>query len=78
MSGIPSLVTDLPGPREAGTAFAYLDPCDYPAWSEALDALTADYDNAASQARTSALALWATTQGQFANLLNDLEARYAR
>jgi glycosyltransferase involved in cell wall biosynthesis len=77
-SGVPSLVSDLPGPREAGTAYKYVEPEDYDAWGTAFEELLADYNTASQQARDRANTLWTITQAQFTTLLKEIEDRYGR
>lgn len=70
-SGIPSLVSDLPGPREAGTAYEYLDPEDSAAWVAALARLLTDpYAGDLAQAQSEKL--WKITQGQIETLLREV------
>lgn len=68
-SGIPSLVSDLPGPIEAGTAYEYVPQNDYTAWVWALDRLLRNYDVASRKAEEASAVLWRKTQGQLSELL---------
>lgn len=71
-SGIPSLVSDLPGPVEAGTAYEYVDQDDQTAWVWALDRLLRNYEVASAEAEMKSAKLWETTQSQLSTLLTKI------
>jgi len=71
-SGIPSLVSDLPGPREAGTAYEYVPQDDADTWADALLEVLFHYERASADALAKSAALWARTQDQFQALLKSI------
>ena len=72
-SGIPSLSTDLPGPREAGVSYSYLDPKDYFYWEGALRNVLNNYGKASTLALERSRTLWMQTRGQIESFFSLLE-----
>jgi len=72
-SGIPSLSSDLPGPREAGCSYAYIHPEDMFVWEGALENVFRHYEKASVIAAERSRVLWMKTKEQIESFLSLLE-----
>lgn len=72
-SGIPTISCDLPGPREAGVSYDYIDPKDYDFWNDTLHAILNNYPWISKIAEDKANDVWENTQQQLENFLQFVE-----
>ncbi len=70
-SGIPSVMTDLPGTREAmGEASLYSDAHDLDQWELQVTTILNDYDSWSMEAEQRSVSNWLRTQNEFQFFLN--------